>query len=480
MAELDADTSSIPRLRLGELGYSGLRVSNGQILEEAKRELRFPESIKTYKAMAMDTTLSSAIGLYEMMISRVGWKAVPPADATETEKARAKFVNTCLEDMEHSWFDFIKEVVSMYTYGFCINEKVYRRRLRKNGSRYNDGLVGIRKLPIRSQDTVDKWLYSADGRSLVGVEQTLEGVIDYYRFSNHGKTSVEIPREKFMLFRCNAKKENPEGSSPLKACYTSWKWRTAIEESEAIGISREMRGVPCIYLPPRYMSADASPEEAAIYAYYQNMVRNLHLNEQTGIVMPMAYDPDSRQPLFKFELLSVTGTKGYDTDAVISRYDNKMLMSFFADLLKMGQEKVGSFSLAGAKTNVLAMAIDHRLREIKTVLDNDLIPQLFELNGWTDERLPKLVYDDLDEVDLDEFSKAIQRIMSVNGVEFDRNVADLIRERIGAKPKGDDAPIDEDELPNNRSRSGDGFKTAGEGTGTEVSPRDDSTANVES
>lgn len=245
MAELDADTTSVPRLRLGEVGHLGLKMSNGQILEEAKRELRFPNSIKTYKAMAMDTTLSSAIGLYEMMVARVNWTCRPPDDATDTEKARAAFINTCFGDMEHSFFDFIKEVVSMYTFGFSVHEKVFRRRLKKNGSRFNDGLVGIKKLPIRSQDTIDKWLYSDDGRTLLGVEQNLEGVVDFYRYKASGaQTKVEIPREKFLHFRCNVKRDNPEGQSPLRSCYLSWKWRTTIEEHEAIGVSREMRGIP--------------------------------------------------------------------------------------------------------------------------------------------------------------------------------------------------------------------------------------------
>ena len=49
-------------------------------------------------------------------------------------------------------------------------------------------------------------------------------------------------------------------------------------------------------------------------------------------------------------------------------------------------------SLAGSKTNILAVAIDARLKEIQEVLDNDLIPSLFKLNGWEDEELPKFVY----------------------------------------------------------------------------------------
>ena len=41
-----------------QLGYTGLRVSAGQINEELKRELQFPHSILTYKQMGYDSTVS--------------------------------------------------------------------------------------------------------------------------------------------------------------------------------------------------------------------------------------------------------------------------------------------------------------------------------------------------------------------------------------------------------------------------------------
>jgi hypothetical protein len=480
MAEIEADDVSAPRLRLSEVGYTGLHVSNGQILEEARQELRFPESLKTYKKMALDTTLSSALGLYEMMVARVNWRCVPPKDPTPAEQAKTDFINSCMDDMEHSWFEFIKEATSMYTFGFSVHEKVYRQRLKRTGSKYNDGLIGLRKLPIRSQDTISKWEFDDTGRNLVGLEQDVTFSDDLYRFTTLKDTKVKIDRPKFLLFRTNVKRDNPEGVSLLKNCYQSWKWRTALEEHEAIGISREMRGIPVFYIPPHYMSPDAAADQKAIYDYYKRAANNLHMNEQAGMVMPMAYDPDSKQPLFKFELMSVMGTKGYDISEVISRYDNKMLMAFYADLLKMGQEKVGSFSLAGAKTSILAMAIEHRLKEIQTVLNKDLIPQLFALNKWADERLPTFEYEDLDEESLDEFSKAIQRIFSVNAVEFDRPVANLIRKKMGVEERDVNEKVSEDELPNNRSRSGDGGATPFEGTGTNPTKEDANAANKES
>lgn len=489
MAELETEglqsgDATAPRLRLGEVGTTGLKISNKQILEESKLELRWPTVIKTYKNMQKDATISSAINLYRMMLTRIDWKVEPPKGATPEQEKKAAFIQQCMLDMEHSWSEFIQDVSTSYIYGFSVQEKVYRKRLKTTGSRYDDGLIGWKKLPVRSQDTISGWIYSDDGRELLAVEQDLSTVSHYGRYNSliqsNGQT-IKIPRNKFMLFRVNPERDNPEGNSLLKSVYLSWKYRTAIEEQEAIGIVRNMVGTPVIKIPAIYLSPDATAEQKAIRDYYYNMVRNLERNEQSGIVLPNAYDPESRQPLFSFELLSVASGKQYDTSEIIKRWDYKILTGLFADFLKIGQDQVGSFALAGAKTTIMAMAIEARLREIADVLNKDLIKQTFELNGWDDVDLPQFTYTDLDEEDLDEFSKLVQRIFSVNAIEFDREIANIIRERgFGASPYPKDKEVDDDLLPQNRSRAGDGMaKGSGNGTGDSVAGQDNSTANVE-
>lgn len=127
------------------------------------------------------------------------------------------------------------------------------------------------------------------------------------------------------------------------------------------------------------------------------------------------------------------------------------------------------------------MAIESRLREIADTLNNDLIRQTFALNGWDDEELPKFVYSDLDEEDIDEFGKLVQRVFSVNAIEFDREIANIIRERgFGATPYEKDKPVDEKLLPNNRSRSGDGMaKGGGNGTSDKAADSDTSVSNMD-
>lgn len=474
--------SPIPRLRLGEIGTLGLKQVNGRIYEESRKELRYPEASYTFRLMAQDATISSALSLFEMMVSQVEWEVDIGADPSADMKAKGAFLQECLGDMEHTWREFIKEVTSEFTYGFSVHEKVYRKRLHANGSKYNDGKVGIRKLPIRSQDTLKEWIYSDDGRELLGVKQDLSSIENGIRYLNLARkfnsTELTIPRKKFMLFRVDPKRDNPEGQSPLRNCYFAWKYRTMIEEQEAVGVTRDMNGMPTLYIPPRYMSEDASESEKAIYEYYKRIIRNIQNNEQSGMILPQAFDPESRQPLFKFELTSTQGSKMYDTDAIIKRWDNKILMTLFADMLKMGQDQVGSYSLAGAKTNIMSLAIESRLKEIEDVLNSDLIPQLFALNGYpVDAELPKLCYGELDRIDLEEFSSAVQRIFSTGGIEFDREVANRVRVALGVKAKPVDEPIDKDAIPNSDSRAGDGMKTAGPGTAKKPGGSDSSVSN---
>ena len=236
----------IPRVRMGELGAVGLKVSAKQILEEADRELRFPQLIQIVDKMKKDPTLATALHLYRMMIGRVKWKVKPPMEGDANSKARAKFIETCMGDMEHSWQSFIMELLSYMEYGFSVHEKVYRRRLPQQGSKYSDGLVGWRKLPIRSQSTIYGWLYDMDAREVTGVEQYLYNVSDPLQSPNiyMSLSKITIPRNKFLLFTADSQRGNPCGNSPLKAAYIPWRYRILVEENEAIGVTRDLGGIP--------------------------------------------------------------------------------------------------------------------------------------------------------------------------------------------------------------------------------------------
>lgn len=485
---LSQGDGEIPPMRLGEVGTTGLSHRDGYVEEEIRSELKWPHVVNTYKTMYHDPMIYAGINLIEMMISKVKWDVKPPENATEAQLEKCAFIKQCQNDMELSWEEFIKEVLSYLLYGFCVMEKVYRRRTPSKGSKYSDNLIGWRKLAIRSQDTIEKWGWSKDGRELTHVYQDLsrieqDGRFDFF-FNSPDKEpkGLKIKRNKFMLFRYNAKRGNPLGCSPLKACYIPYKFKTIIEESEAIGITRDLTGMPVLGLHPKYMSPDATDADKAIYEYYKKVINNISNNEQSGLIYPLMYNEQGKK-IIEFDLMSVQGGKQYDTDKIIKRFDDKMLTALFADILKLGQDSHGSFSLAGAKTNIVAMNIEARLKEIADVLNNDLIPQTYKQNGWEDTEFCKFVYEDLDEEDLDEFSKMVQRIGSIGYLPKNKDIVSQIIKRSGFEGYKDILSMSDEEFekqfPEATSRSGDGMKTAGEGTSDKPSGSDSSTSNTE-
>jgi len=233
------------RFKLGEIGSLGLNLFNGVSQDEFKRELNFPASITTFKQMSYHSAINAALTMFDDSVNRVTWDFIPPENATEEELQQCKQIKEMMHDMEVPWTEFIKDVMSINVFGFSVHEKVYRKRYISNGSLHDDGVIGWKKLPIRSQETVEKFIFSDDGNDILGVKQNLSLVQDHYaRFSNRANMQVVLPRSKFLLFRTGKHRGDPFGKSPLRDAYLAWRFLTSLEELEATGVSKDLVGLP--------------------------------------------------------------------------------------------------------------------------------------------------------------------------------------------------------------------------------------------
>ena len=120
------------------------------------------------------------------------------------------------------------------------------------------------------------------------------------------------------------------------------------------------------------------------------------------------------------------------------------------------------------------------LKSIVDVLNNDLLVQTFKLNGWDVARIGTFDFDNIDNTDVESYSKAIQRYSSTGMLERDREVMNAVRVSIGVDPLPEDLPVQEDILTGNTSKSGEGLKSpTGIGTSTQVTGEDTSSNNLE-
>jgi len=247
------------------------------------------------------------------------------------------------------------------------------------------------------------------------------------------KGRVVIPIEKALLFRTTSVKNNPEGRSLLRNAYRPWFFKRRIEEIEAVGIERDLAGLPVAYVPPEYLSSTASTEQQAVLSAVQSIVTNIKRNEQEGIIFPLVYD-DGGHKLFDLALMSSGGSRQFDTDKVISRYDQRIAMSVLSDFILLGHDRVGSFALGASKIDLWSMAVDSIAKSIAEVFNTHAIPRLMRLNGLAPQEIPRLTYGEVSHVDLGEISDFVQKLTAAGALVPDGRLEDYLRSVSGLPP----------------------------------------------
>jgi hypothetical protein len=381
-----------------------------------------------------DPVVGSILFAIEKVITRLEWRVDPftdpgdEGDPKDTDQEIADFIESCINDMSDSWDVTLSSILSMLTYGWSWHEIVYKRRIGPEQadptkrSKYTDSKIGWRKWPIRSQDTLTYWVFSEDG----GVDALIQ-----HDPATGGRHT--IPIEKSLLFRTHSQKNNPEGRSLLRNAYRPWYFKRRIEEIEAIGVERDLAGLPIAYVPPEYLSSTATDEQKAVLAAIEQIVQNVKRNEQEGLVFPTQYD-DGGHKLFDLVLLSAGGARQFDTDKIVSRYDQRIAMSVLSDFILLGHERVGSFALGTAKMDLWSMAVDAIAKSIAEVVNTHAIPRLLRLNGMDSARSPRLTYGEVAHVDLGEISDFVSKLSQAGIIATDPNLEDYMRNLAGLPP----------------------------------------------
>jgi len=406
---------------LSEIGSTGLRRTGGTVYEEFLVSLRGRRGAKVYREMSEnDPVIGSILYAIEKIILRLEWTVEPSSDKDEDREA-AEFIEQCLYDMSDSWDATLSQILSMLVYGYAFHEIVYKIRDGAGNedpsrrSAFSDGKIGWRKWPIRAQETHNNWMFDEDG-GIQGFEQ-----IDPYGAGIH-----RIPIDKGLLFRTTSAKNNPEGKSLLRTSYRPWYFKRRIEEMEAIGIERDLAGLPIAYMPPEYLSSTASVDQQAVRDSIVSIVQNVKRNEQEGIVFPLVFD-DRGNKMFSLELLNSGGSRQFDTDKVINRYDQRIAMSVLSDFILLGHERTGSFALGSSKIDLWTMAVEAICKSIAEVINYHAIPRLLKMNGMKIGSTPQLVYSEVSHIDLTEIADYVSKLTTAGAITPDEEMEKFLR-----------------------------------------------------
>lgn len=417
----------------GEFGVSGLNISNGYLYEEFLPQLQGERGRRALREMSdNDDTVGATLYAIDTLLKAVPWNV--EANEKDTTGEYAEFVESVIDDMECTWAELISEILTMLIFGWAYFETVFKRRIGpyekdpSRRSRYTDGKIGIRKIAPRAQESIDRWEMGPNG-DILGMWQ--QGAGD-------DSGGYFIPYDHALLFRTTSRKNNPEGRSILRTAYMPYFNKKKIQFYEATGIERDLTGLPVLKVPSEILMDNASPASKAMLSRLIKISRDLKFNEQASVILPSDpwRDEDGKftsTPRVSLELMSASGGRTIDTNAVVGRYSTSIARVILADWLMLGSSSgSGSYALSDNKTQIFFQSTQGYIENIAQVFNRVMLPRLWKLNGWDTQFMPKLNPGTVAPEDLEKFGKYIDTLANAGfTLAGDPETEKLVRQKGG-------------------------------------------------
>jgi hypothetical protein len=323
-------------------GISGLTRYGtvSRIYEEFLRELQGPSGMKNYREMMDNDPVIGAILFAANYLTRKVTYRIKPADTSQFGMFIADKIGSMIfDDLSSTWPDTLSEILTMLPFGWACMEFTIKRRMGSSGiedtnppvqgsqsvggvgyalpsftpSRFNDGLIGFKEWSLRSQETLFMWEFDEQSNAVVMQQMAPP---DY--------KIRRIPLGKCLNFRTQVAKNNPEGRSILRNCWTSYYLKKNLQVFEGIGIERDLAGYPVMTtiepdpakgIQPPDLWNTRDPEMVNLLSNMKQIVRSVRRDEQEGMVIPY---------WAKFSLVSTGSRRAFDTNAIIQRYDQRI------------------------------------------------------------------------------------------------------------------------------------------------------------
>jgi hypothetical protein len=411
-----------------EVGRSGTRIFSGLVQEEFVRDLVGLRGVQAFKEMSSNSPVVGGCLLAIKLPIRTARWYVEPAGKEPEDLLAAEFCESLLEDMEDSIEAVVSEMLSFVEYGWSFCELVYKRRRGDRAaegvrSKFEDGRIGWRRIPLRAQHSLESWQQAKDTDDIEGLWQI--PAPDFQRRF--------VPTQKAVHLRVGATRGNPEGVSLLRSGWFAWYFVKELCKIEAIGVERDLSGLPVAGVPPDYLFENAPLEKQAVVTALRKILQTIRVDENASIIKPLAYDKDGN-PTFTLELMSSPGTRSHDTTKIIERHEIRIAQALLTDFIMIGHSAVGSRALAEPKMDFFMLALNALADVIASGFSRQAFPRVLALNGMDPRRSPTLQHGELRSPDLTEIGNYIKTLSDAGMPMFpDSQLEQHLRE-IGGLP----------------------------------------------
>ncbi len=379
------------------LDWNFAQISIGNIIQIPQRQL-----LQELAIMAdTDETVGSMLWCISSTMAQIRWKHVPQLNGIDNEDdaeavKMAEFADTLLTDMGVSFPDHVDDAITMVWAGFAPCEIVLKQRTQAN-SKFTDQYWGIDNLKLRDPISVLWWNYDQDRRNVISMRQmTFQG-------------SATIPLWKMNLYRTTTNADRPTGRSLLSNAHRVWKLKNRIQDAEALGIERELCGLPIFRIAQSDIdtanekdgagnpTTEASAARDLITSALQD-VENVRLNRTGGVVLPSdtfgSDDADitDRTPKYDFKIVTSAGQRSIDARSAVRDYDMAIARTAMMQFLHLGSKGAGSGSYA-LSDDQSAMAVNSLMAlaiKIAAEWNAKTLGLVWSVNAFDPARRPRL------------------------------------------------------------------------------------------
>jgi hypothetical protein len=307
------------------------------------------------------------------------------------------------------WLENMTDILSSLIFGHSIMEVTLTEKDAQ-------GKVYWKNMHYRPQTSISKWKYND-----VGDINTI------VQMSDSGKLA-EIKAAKCLLFHIAKSQSNPLGKSIFRNAYRDWYYKTNIEKIEAIGIERDLTGLPVLSAPEDEELQDEHGALNKVGQWAWQVVRNVKRNSQEGLVLPAGWE---------FNLVGSPGQRQFDLNDVINRYSSNMALSMLSQFLVLGvTNSSGSFALAKEQSGLFHAAVEGIALGMAGVVNSQFVGgkalQLF--NDLPAQPMLKPV--GVERVDLNDLASFLGRLLKYNIITPDDKLEEFLRDRV-ALPERD-------------------------------------------
>lgn len=372
MADNTTETSAAAYFN--EVGSTGVPNWNGRYADRYLEVLQGPGGIQQMaKILRTESSAYTPHNAVLLTAKQAVWKGAGASDKPADRRA-AEFLDQCIDDMSKSWSTVVQFALSGLPFGFSDLYVVLKRRLGRNPpgelpvSKFNDQLIGLRKLAIRRQETIDHWETDDNGdpKAMIQIDPIT------------GKFFDPVPIDRLLHFRFGDDRGSWEGLGWLELAYKPYHMIQNLEIIYGIGQQRSHVGLPVF--------GYKSKPDADTRNTVNKMGRQLVVNEQQFVTYP--------QDVVDFRLDTVTNTNASETRMMIQQLRWEIMSLMLAQFLRLGSTETGAKAVADPMLDLFRDFVNAANMEVANIMNDHLVPRLMRVNpsiagGLTD--YPKLI-----------------------------------------------------------------------------------------